>query len=117
MTFTRDGVPFIYAAPPVCSSISVNTGGIGGGTVVTITGTGFYNTGEQQCQLGTKWATLTYVISSTLMVCVTPSVASATTYTLSISNNNVETVTCPSFTATATPTVTGISHSSGPVRT
>uniref|UniRef100_H2YQB4 Polycystic kidney and hepatic disease 1 (autosomal recessive)-like 1 n=1 Tax=Ciona savignyi TaxID=51511 RepID=H2YQB4_CIOSA len=90
---------------PQVTAISPSTGSMAGGTKITVQGSGFTNTstvsiGSIPCAVSAS--------SYTSLVCVTPSVASAVTETLSITQSQM--ATCAScifgFTNSATPSVT-----------
>jgi len=71
--YTQFETPFYFYPDPTIRVISpVNGPAVQGGTLVTITGTGFVNTTSLSCRFGTSVATATFLSSSTIQ-CPTPS--------------------------------------------
>jgi photosystem II stability/assembly factor-like uncharacterized protein len=68
--FAEFALPVSLLAPPTVTSINPNSGPIGGGTSVTLTGTNF--TGATGVTIGGAAATSVSVINSTTLTCVTP---------------------------------------------
>jgi len=100
------------AAPvgPTVSSVSPNTGPVGGGTVVTITGTNFAS--GATVKFGTQAATSVTFQSATQILATTPAgVAGAVTVTVTAGGQSGSLAS--GFTYVATPTVSGVSPSSG----
>ena len=102
---------FDYLAPPTVTRISPAQGAATGGTIVTITGTGFF--GSVSAQFGTTPAPAVTVNSSTQITVTSP--PGSGTAPVTVSN--------PAGTSTASttdqfgylPAVTGISPTNGPV--
>jgi hypothetical protein len=103
---------FGYVAAPVVSTIAPSSGPLAGGTVVTVTGTGF--TGATKVAFGANAATTFMVNSDTSITATSPSgtgsihVRVTTAYGLSAAT------TADLFGYGVTPVVTGISPASGP---
>lgn len=74
---------FTYEAAPTVTSISPSAGGLSGGTLVTITGTGFLSSAT--VSLGTATCSTVSVVSSTQLTC-TPSASTAGTVTATVTN-------------------------------
>ncbi len=105
----------IYApAPPSVSSISPNTGATAGGTVVTITGTGF--TSSATVSFGAVAGTAVTVTSSSSITATSPAQAAAVVdVTVTTVGGTSAKVAGDQFTYTApVPTVSAISPASGP---
>uniref|UniRef100_H2YG49 Uncharacterized protein n=1 Tax=Ciona savignyi TaxID=51511 RepID=H2YG49_CIOSA len=93
---------------PLVTSMSPMSGSMEGGTKITVQGSGFTNTST--VSIGSIPCDVSAMESSyTSLVCITPSVASAVTETLSITQSG-QMATCAScdfgFTDSATPSVT-----------
>ncbi|MEY9396807.1 hypothetical protein ABIF66_007614 [Bradyrhizobium japonicum] len=103
---------FTYAAAPTVSSISPTAGPQTGGTVVTVTGTGF--TGATAVTFGATAATSVTVHSSTSITATSP--AGTGTVDLRVTNPGGTSATSAAdqFTYIATPAVTSLSPTSGP---
>ncbi|MFH9978383.1 IPT/TIG domain-containing protein [Streptomyces sp. NPDC017179] len=98
-------------AAPTVSSISPAQGASSGGTVITVTGTGF--TGVAAVQFGGRAATSFTVLSSTQLTAIPPSGTGAVNVTVTTSQGtSTQTVT---YTYVAAPTVSGVTPSQGPV--
>lgn len=81
--WTEDNVLFYYYHPPFVYSIIPKMGPISGGTVVTITGSNFENTGYVMCLFGNTYAKGEY-ISQNELKCVSPRVEKAGTVGLAV---------------------------------
>jgi hypothetical protein len=105
--------PFTYVAAPVITGLNPNAGPVGGGTVVTITGSGF--AGTATVAFGANQATGVTVVNSTTITAEAP----ASTTGLGPVNVAVTDPGGPSgnltYTYVAGPIVTGISPTSGPL--
>jgi hypothetical protein len=77
----------VVLAPTAVSAIWPTTGPIRGGSLVTVTGSGFINTPLLVCRFGTVVIAATW-IGATSIECTSPAVASAATVALEMSNNN-----------------------------
>ncbi|MFF9126750.1 IPT/TIG domain-containing protein [Streptomyces sp. NPDC014889] len=98
-------------AAPTVSSISPTQGASSGGTVVTVTGTGF--TGVTAVQFGGAAATSFTVLSSTQLTAIPPSGTGAVNVTVTTGQGtSTQTVT---YTYVAAPTVSALSPGQGPV--
>ena len=79
--WTDDGVLFYYYHPPFVYFINPKIGPVKGGTVVTITGSNFEDTGYVMCKFGDKYSQGTYVSQNELK-CVAPPVEKPATVPL-----------------------------------
>jgi hypothetical protein len=68
---TRSGLQVEYAAIGSVTAVSPSTGALAGGTIVTVTGSGFV-AGVTACKFGSAPAASATVVSSTEARCVTP---------------------------------------------
>jgi len=112
-TGSADHWTYSGSSAPTVTAVSPSSGGTGGGTAVTLTGTGF--TSAAAVYFGGLPATAFSVISDTSLVAVAPPEAAAT---VDITVTNIGTSSTGSadhftFNAASAPTVTGISPSSG----
>jgi hypothetical protein len=108
---------FSYLAPvPSITSVSPNSGATGGGTAVTITGSAF--TGASQVLFGSTAAELFILNTDTSITAVSPLAAAGTVdITVTTAAGTSATTSADHFTYTsgsATPSVTGLSPTSGP---
>lgn len=111
LLLTLTAVPLASAAPEV-TSVTPNTGPIGGGTNIVIAGTGFV--AGATVAIGGTAATGVVVNSATEIVATTPAKA-AGTYNLVVTLPDTTTYTkANAFTYAATPTITTLSPASGP---
>jgi hypothetical protein len=102
-------------APPAVTGVSPTSGPVGGGTTVTITGSGF--TGATGVMFGTIPATNAAVVSDTTITAVSPAgTAGVSDVTVSTPSGTSSPVTADQFTYTsgATPAITAVSPASGP---
>ncbi|MFB7460710.1 IPT/TIG domain-containing protein [Streptomyces sp. NPDC056188] len=98
-------------AAPTVSSISPAQGASSGGTVVTVTGTGF--TGVTAVQFGGGAATSFTVLSSTQLTAITPAGTGALNVAVTTGQGtSTQTVT---YTYVAAPAVSGVTPGQGPV--
>ena len=102
---------FTYS--PTVSSISPAAGPLGGGTLVTITGTGF--TGASAVDFGTTPATTFTVGGASMITALSPAGTGAVGVTVTTPSGTSATSTADVFTYVASPTVTGISPTAGPL--
>lgn len=102
-----------FAAAPTVTGVSPNQGAATGGTVVTITGTGF--TGATGVTFGGTPGTALTVNSNTSITVTTPS-HSVGTFDVIVSADGASsgTGTADDFTFVAQPTITGLSPNNGP---
>eukprot|EP00004_Rigifila_ramosa_P013166 TRINITY_DN289_c0_g1_i4.p1 TRINITY_DN289_c0_g1~~TRINITY_DN289_c0_g1_i4.p1 ORF type:complete len:4683 (+),score=945.47 TRINITY_DN289_c0_g1_i4:1543-14049(+) len=77
---------FSFYDQATVSSINPNKGPVFGGTVVTVSGTGYANTALLSCSFGSLIVAASFV-SSTTLVCTAPSTTTATVVQLSVSLN------------------------------
>ena len=105
---------YTYAAVPTVTGISPAAGATGGGTSVTITGTGF--TGATAVKFGSTAATLFTVNSATQITATSPNYGSTGTVDITVTTPGGTSATSSADQFTfGNPTVTGISPASGPV--
>ena len=71
--WTNDGILFYYYRPPFVYSIFPKIGNVDGGTVVTVTGSNFVNTGVVLCKFGSIPTRGEYINENTLK-CTSPKV-------------------------------------------
>jgi IPT/TIG domain len=107
---SSNGLPFTYVGVPTVTSVSPNSGPVTGGTVVTVTGTGF--TGATAVNFGITPATLYFVLSDTKILAIAP--AGTGTVQVTVTTAAGTSVGVP-FTYLPVPTLTSISPASGPV--
>jgi len=103
-----------FTPPPRVTAVSVTAGPASGGTMVTITGTGF--TGATAVSFGATPAASFTVSADTSITAVSP-MASAGTIDITVSSGGGTSATSSAdqFTFVAFPTVSGINPNSGPV--
>jgi hypothetical protein len=105
------GFTYVATPAPTVTAVSPSGGPLAGGTMVTVTGTGFLV--GATVSLGSNAATSVTVLSSTQLTAVTPA-GTAATVALSVTNSDAQKGTLASaFTYRAAPTVTAASPSSG----
>jgi hypothetical protein len=103
---------FTYVPAPTVSSVSPNNGSLGGGTPITITGTGFR--AGATVTVGGNPATSVNFVSTTTLTAVTPA-GSAGAAAVQVTNPDAQSgALAGGFTYTTAPTVTSISPNSGP---
>jgi len=101
---------FTYITPPNITSISPSSGGIAGGTNVTITGKNF--TGATLVTFGGLSATNLSVVNSTTITCITPA-RSAGAAGIIVTTGGGPGTTFSSFTYVTPPNITSISQLTG----
>ncbi|WP_230329970.1 IPT/TIG domain-containing protein [Nocardia aurantiaca] len=104
------GLPFTYVGVPTVISVSPNSGPVTGGTVVTVTGTGF--TGATAVNFGAAPATLYFVLSDTQILAIAPAGTGTVQVTVTTAAGTSAGV---AFTYLPVPTLSSISPASGPV--
>jgi hypothetical protein len=104
-------VNIVVPPPPAVTSLSPNTGSPSGGTVVTITGTGF--TGATDISFGGTPATTVTVNSDTKITTIAPAGLGTVDVTVS-GPNGTSAITLADEYTYFSPIVTGISPASGP---
>ncbi|MEZ4504240.1 MAG: IPT/TIG domain-containing protein, partial [Dehalococcoidia bacterium] len=110
-----NGFTYTAAAAPTVSAVAPSTGTTGGGTPVTIIGTGFV--GGATVKFGANSATSVVVTNSTTITAVTPA-GSAGTVAVTVTNPDTQNGTLPSaytYAAAAQPTITAVSPNTGPI--
>ncbi len=103
---------FSYIAAPAVTGLSPTSGPAGGGTLVTITGTGF--TGASVVDFGTIAATNLTVVSDTKITADSPAGSGVVDVTVTTPGGTSATSSADHFSYIATPAVTGLSPTSGP---
>ncbi len=102
---------YTYQPAPTVSSVALTAGALAGGTLITITGTGFIS--GATATVGGVTCTTPNVSSSTTMTCTTGAHAAAVT-SIIVTNSDTQSGTGTNlYTYQPAPTVTGISPSSG----
>ncbi len=103
-----------YSAAPSVTGLSPATGRAGGGTLVTITGTGF--TGATAVKFGTSAATNVTVVSATKITADSPAGTGTVDVTVTtLGGTSVANPPADQFSYVAAPSVTGLSPATGPV--
>jgi hypothetical protein len=106
-----------FAYGPTVSAISPPAGPLSGGTLVTITGTGFI--AGATVVFGTMPPTIPTFIDATTIIVVSPPVTSAATTTVDVTvitaNGTSPTSLADHFSYEAAPTVSGMSPQAGPL--
>jgi hypothetical protein len=115
---TTSADQFTYTTPPVPSvtAVSPASGASTGGTVVTITGTGF--SGASTVDFGSGDPSASYTVTSSTSITATTPPGSIGTVDTTVITAGGTSATSPadqfSYTAPPPPTVTGVSPASGP---
>jgi len=106
---------FTYVAAPTVTAVSPTVGPTGGGTTVTITGTGF-STASPTGAVKFGAANASYTINSNTQITATSPAAVAATYDITVTNPGGASATSAAdqFTYVPAPTVTSISPNAGP---
>ena len=101
------------AVAPTVTGVSPTSGPTGGGTTVTITGTGF--TGATAVKFGANNAA-SYAVNSNTQITATSPAGTAGAVDIAVTNNSLtsSTSSADQFTYVAAPTVSAISPTSGP---
>ncbi|WP_159929643.1 MULTISPECIES: IPT/TIG domain-containing protein [Nocardia] len=107
---TSNGLPFTYLSVPTLVSISPSSGPATGGTVVTLTGTGF--TGASSVKFGATPATFYFVLSDSLIVAIAP--PGTGTVPVTVTTAAGTSAGLP-FTYVSVPALAAIAPNSGPV--
>jgi hypothetical protein len=97
---------------PIVTSVSPNTGPLGGGTSVTITGTNF--TGATAVHFGSTAATGVVVNSATSITATSPAGTGTVDVTVTTPTGTSVQGAADQFSYVGTPTVTAVSPTSGP---
>lgn len=110
-----NGFTYTAAAAPTVTAVSPSSGTTGGGTPVTIIGTGFVS--GATVKFGGTAATSVSVTNATTVTAVTPA-RSAGVVAVAVTNPDTQTGTLASaytYVATAKPAVTAVSPATGPI--
>ncbi|MBT0770667.1 IPT/TIG domain-containing protein [Kineosporia sp. J2-2] len=110
---TSAPMPFLYVDPPVVSALSPDAGPLGGGTAVTVTGSGF--TAASTVSFGGVAAASVQYVSPVKLVAVSPSRGSAGVVGVVVASEYGSSVAGTVFTYTMAPTVTSLSPGAGPL--
>ncbi|WP_285597436.1 IPT/TIG domain-containing protein [Kineosporia sp. NBRC 101731] len=105
---------FDYVPPPAVTGLTPGAGPIGGGTTVTITGTGFTNAAT--VRFGSTPATSVTYVSATQLTAVSPAAGSPVTASVSVTTVNGTSSTTGSaddFAYVGAPSLSGVSPSAG----
>jgi hypothetical protein len=104
---------FLFRDAPTVTALSMNAGALGGGTSLTITGTGFYS--GASVDLGGSACSSVTVVSATSITCIT-SAHIAGTVDVTVTNADTQSgVLATSYTYQAAPTISTITPSAGPL--
>ncbi len=103
---------FTYAPKPTVLVVSPSDGALGGGTFVTITGTGF--DGATAVDFGTSPATDVTVVSDTTITAESPAGTGNQDVTVTTPGGMSPMMSAPEFDYMAAPTVSGLSVAAGP---
>jgi hypothetical protein len=106
--FSSDGIVFTYLGPPTLASIWPDSGPLGGGTPVTITGRNFFYLDKSVCRFGTEDSRVVFV-SSEVVICPSPSQTQLGTVLLSLSLNGRSFLPGLPFRYTALPQLVALS--------
>ena len=109
---TSSADEFTYIVAPVVTGVSPTSGPGTGGTLVTITGTGFG--GSTVVDFGTTAATGVAVVNSTKITAVSPAGTGTVDVTVTTPGGKSATSSADQFTYIVAPAVTGVSPTSGP---
>ena len=114
---TSSADQFTYAPVPTVTKINTTSGPVAGGTVVTVTGSGFYGGGPSSevsaVNFGTTAGTSLSVTSDTNLSITSPAGSGTVDITVTTAGGTSLTGTADQFTYVTGPTVTGISPNSG----
>ena len=111
-TSPADQFSYVAAAAPTVTGLSPASGPLVGGTLVTITGTGF--TGATAVDFGTTAATNVNVVSDTTITAISPAGTGVSDVTVITPAGTSPVSPADQFTYVAAPTVSGLSPTSGP---
>ena len=105
---------YTYVVTPTVTVVSPSQGPLGGGTIVSITGTGFTN--ASAVKFGATNATSFTLNSATSITATSPAESAGTVdITVTTPGGTTATSTADQYTFVAAPTVTGVSPTSGPL--
>ena len=102
---------FAYQVAPTVTGVSPNHGALAGGTVVTLTGTGFI--GATGVSFGGTAGTAVTVVSGTQITATSPAGTGTVDITVITPEGTSSTSSADQFTYQAAPTVTGVSPNHG----
>src|SRR5205823_11429738 len=101
------------SGPAITGSLSPNSGPPGGGTAVTITGTGFVSGASLAVTFGGTAATAVTFVNASTITCTTPAHASEIVDVVLTNGDGQPTTATGGFTYDASPVITSIRPSSG----
>jgi uncharacterized repeat protein (TIGR02543 family) len=104
---------YTYDNVPQTATVTPNNGGLGGGTLITVSGN-FFVAGFTTVSIGGNACTSVNVSSATSLTCITPAGAGTGAQTLSVTTPG-GTVNGGTFTYTNAPALTSLSPDRGPV--
>ncbi len=105
---------FTYYGVPTLSAVTPNAGPVGGGTLITLTGTNFAS-GVTTVTVGGVAATEVTVISATTLTARTPASATTGSKTVVVSSPGGTATRASAFTYMAAPTLASVSPVAGPL--
>ena len=111
-TFASAAAALTVNLQPTVTGINPSAGPLGGGTTVTIAGTGF--TGATKVDFGTKPATNLVVVSASGITVTSPAGSGTVDVTVTGPGGTSATSTADQFTYVAAPTVTGLNITAAP---
>ena len=101
---------YAYNPAPTLSGVSPSAGPLGGGTSITLTGTGFL--ASAAVSIGGGTCTALNVVSATQITCLTPS-HSIGSQTITVTNTDNQSASGQTFTYNTAPTLSSVSPSAG----
>jgi len=104
---------FTYLAPPEIAGVTPDLGGIGGGTAVTISGSGFTNTADTTVTIGGASALNMAVVDDETITCETPAHAAGAVDVV-VSNSNGSDTEPGGFVYYDTPVLSAVNPENGP---
>ena len=111
---SASGEHFTYVVGPTISKVTPSAGPTGGGTIVTLTGSGFASGATTVTFGGTTIPAGSVTFVSTTQIKVTSPSHSATTVTVKATTTGGTSASGEHFTYEATPTITKVTPSAGP---
>ena len=113
--YTANEIPFIYSLAPTVATLSPTSGPVTGGTLLTVNGANYVNSGNNFCRVGAGTIVSAAYVSATRVTCTMPSGTAGAT-AVEVSNNNVDFSSSGiQFTYVAAATVTSVNPPLGPL--
>lgn len=109
------GFTYTAAAAPAITSVAPAAGSVAGGTVITITGSGFVN--GATVTVGGTAATSVTVVNATTITATTPTTSTSGVTTVAVTNPDTQSGSLAggyTYNPLAAPTVTAVSPNTGP---